>query len=415
MAEHRRVVITGMGAVTDVGMNVPAFWSSLMAGTSGISSIDSFDIDERWTTTIAGCIPDFDPTTVMDARDAKKMDRVSHLGVAAAAEAVAHCGIDFSTGDPYRRGVAIGSGIGGVTTIEEQMHKLHVKGPNRLSPFVVPRLMVNATCGHASLKFNLRGWNMAPATACATGGHAIADAFTQIQRGSVDVVLAGGAEACITKFCVAAFGVMRALSTRNDAPEQASRPFDRDRDGFVMAEGAAIIVLEDLEHAKARDAEIYAEVVGYGITGDAYHIAAPDPNGAGAHMAMKLALADAQLNLDSVGYINAHGTSTPLGDAAEVCAAKALFGDHAAKLAISSTKSMTGHALGAAGGIESIAVIKALHEGALPPTINLENPDEGMDLDFVPNEGRDQQVDVAINNTFGFGGANVSLVFKRWV
>ncbi len=403
-----------MGAVTDVGLDVASFWSSLTSGTSGISAISSFETDDQWPTKIAGAIEGFDPTIAMEARDAKKIDRVSHLGVVAAAEAAEHSGFDFSSGDPYRRGVAIGSGIGGVMTIEEQMFKLAEKGPRRLSPFVVPRLMVNATCGHVSVKYNCRGWNMAPATACATGGHAIADAVTQIQRGTVDVVFAGGAEAAVSKFCIAGFSVMKALSTRNDDPQKASRPFDRDRDGFVLAEGAAVLVLEELEHAKARGAEIYAEVLGYGITGDAYHIAAPDPNGAGAEAAMRAALADAQLSPEAVGYINAHGTSTPLGDVAEVSAAKSLFGDHAKALAISSTKSMTGHALGAAGGIESVAVVKALHEGVLPPTINLENPDEGMDLDFVPNEARDQQVDVAINNTFGFGGANVSLVFKRF-
>jgi 3-oxoacyl-[acyl-carrier-protein] synthase II len=415
MRQVRRVVVTGHGAVTNIGLDVEAFWASLMAGRSGISTIDAFAYDDQWATTIAGQVRGFDPSLAMGVRDSKKVDRVAQLGVAAATEAVTHCGFDFANGDPYRQGVAIGSGIGGIMTIEEQIIRLDAKGPRRLTPFVVPRLMVNATTGHTSIKFNLKGWNMAPATACATGGHAIADAFTQIQRGTVDLVLAGGSEAAVSRLCIAAFGVMKALSTRNDEPHRASRPFDVDRDGFVLAEGAAVLVLEELEHAKARGADILAEVVGFGITGDAFHIAAPDPEGAGAHMAMKIALNDAGLNPDSVGYINAHGTSTPLGDVAEVSAAKALFGDHAYKLAMSSTKSMTGHALGAAGGIESVAVIQALRTGVLPPTINLDTPDEGMDLDFVANEPQERQVDIALNNTFGFGGANVSLVFKRWV
>ncbi|MCH2136896.1 MAG: beta-ketoacyl-ACP synthase II [Phycisphaerales bacterium] len=414
MSQNRRVVVTGLGAVTGIGLDVSTFWSSLQEGRSGVSPIDAFETDEQWSTTIAGQVHGFDPTSCMDPREAKKVDRVAHLGVAAATQAAEHCGIDFGSGDPWRRGVAIGSGIGGILTIEEQYLRLLEKGPRRLTPFVVPRLMVNATAGHTSIKYALKGWNMAPATACATGGHAIADAVTQIQRGAVDVVLAGGSEASVSKLCIAAFGVMKALSTRNEEPERASRPFDLDRDGFVMSEGAAVLVLEELEHAKARGAEIYAEILGYGITGDAHHIAAPDPEGAGAHMAMKLALEDAGVAPEQVDYINAHGTSTPLGDVAEVSAAKALFGDHAYKLAMSSTKSMTGHALGAAGGIESVAVVKALCDGVLPPTINLDTPDPELDLDFVPNEARACDIDIALNNTFGFGGANVSLVFKRW-
>jgi 3-oxoacyl-[acyl-carrier-protein] synthase II len=274
--------------------------------------------------------------------------------------------------------------------------------------------MVNATAGTVSIRLNLRGCNSAVATACATGGHALADAFMMIQRGMADVMLAGGAEAAVSSLCIAAFGAMKALSTRNDDPTAASRPFDRDRDGFVLAEGAAVLMLEDLEHARGRGARIYAELVGFGITGDAHHIAAPEPDGTGAGKAMEFALACAGLNVDDVGYINAHGTSTPLGDSAEVVAVKRVFGEHARVLAMSSTKSMTGHALGAAGGIESVACVKALHEGMLPPTINLENPGEGMDLDFVAGEAVDRQVEVALNNTFGFGGHNVSLVFKRW-
>ena len=279
---------------------------------------------------------------------------------------------------------------------------------------MVPRLMVNATAGQVSIRLNLRGTNMSPATACATGGHALADAMAMIQRGAADVMLAGGSEAAVSKLCIAAFSAMRALSVRNDEPTKASRPFDRDRDGFVLSEGASVLVLEELEHARARGADIYAEIIGFGITGDAHHIAAPDPEGTGAGEAMRLSLVDAQVDPNDVGYINAHGTSTPLGDSAEVAAVKRVFGQHAQSLAISSTKSMTGHALGAAGGIESVATVLALHHGVIPPTINLDNPDEGMDLDFVPNEARVSQVDVAVNNTFGFGGHNVSLVFRRW-
>ena len=413
-AEERRVVVTGLGAVTDLGVGAGALWSGLCESCSGISTITAFEHDDDWSTIIAGEASDFDPESVMSAPDARKADRACQFGMSAAVEAAADSGIDFDSGDPYRRGVAIGSGIGGILTIESQYERLLQKGPRRLSPFVVPKLMVNATAGQVSIRLNLRGCNTAVATACATGGHAMADASMMIQRGMADVMLAGGCEAAVSKLCIAAFSAMKALSTRNDSPETASRPFDRDRDGFVLAEGAAVLVLEELEHAKARDARIYAELLGFGITGDAHHIAAPDPEGTGAGKALEFALASSGLNPEQVGYINAHGTSTPLGDSAEVTAVKRVFGDHAASLAISSTKSMTGHALGAAGGIESVASVLALHHGVLPPTINLDNPDEGMDLDFVPHVAREKQVDAVINNTFGFGGHNVSLVFKRW-
>ena len=413
-AEERRVVVTGLGAVTDLGVGAGALWSGLCESCSGISTITAFEHDDDWSTIIAGEASDFDPESVMSAPDARKADRACQFGMSAAVEAAADSGIDFDSGDPYRRGVAIGSGIGGILTIESQYERLLQKGPRRLSPFVVPKLMVNATAGQVSIRLNLRGCNTAVATACATGGHALADASMMIQRGMADVMLAGGCEAAVSKLCIAAFSAMKALSTRNDSPETASRPFDRDRDGFVLAEGAAVLVLEELEHAKARDARIYAELLGFGITGDAHHIAAPDPEGTGAGKALEFALASSGLNPEQVGYINAHGTSTPLGDSAKVTAVKRVFGDHAASLAISSTKSMTGHALGAAGGIESVASVLALHHGVLPPTINLDNPDEGMDLDFVPHVAREKQVDAVINNTFGFGGHNVSLVFKRW-
>ena len=320
-------------------------------------------------------------------------------------------------GRPYRahgrRGVAIGSGIGGIITIEIGYGKLLHTGPRKINPSTVPKLMVNACAGNVSIRHQLQGANIATATACATGGHAIGAAFQMIQRGDADVMLAGGTEAAVSSLCIGAFSTMKALSTRNDDPQGASRPFDQDRDGFVLAEGAAVLVLEEYEHARARGAEILAEIVGYASSGDAHHIAAPDETGLGARNAMSWALKDAELEPEQIGYINAHGTSTPLGDAAEVNAVKAVFGDHARKLAMSSTKSMTGHALGAAGGIESVAVVQALRTGNLPPTINLEAPDEEFDLDFVANEAQDRPVDYAINNSFGFGGHNVSLILKR--
>jgi 3-oxoacyl-[acyl-carrier-protein] synthase II len=327
---------------------------------------------------------------------------------------VADSGIDFSKGDPYRYGVAIGSGIGGIDTIETSLQKLFDKGPRSVSPFVVPKLMVNALAGNVSIRFGLKGANIATATACATGSHAIGAAYHMIQRGDADAIVAGGSEGAVTRLCVGSFAAMKALSTRNDAPTKASRPFDKDRDGFVLAEGAGIVVLEELEHAKARGARIYAELTGFGVTGDASHIAAPDDEGRGARKAMEFAMRDAGINPTDIGYINAHGTSTPLGDKAEVMAVKALFGDHARKLAMSSTKSVTGHTLGGAGAIEAVATIKAICEGVLPPTINLDEPDEGFDLDFVANVAQERTVDHAINNSFGFGGHNTSMILSRF-
>lgn len=411
---RRRVVVTGLGIVSPVGNDVASAWSTLTAGRSGISRITAFEQDEEWTVTIAGEVRGWDATAVIDPRELKRMDRFCALGIAAAAEAARDSGIDFNSGDMERRGVAIGSGIGGILTIEEGHTKLLKTGPRKISPFTVPRLMANACAGNVSIRFNLQGANTCTATACATGGHAIGAAFHLIQRGDADVMMAGGTEAAVSPLCIGSFAVMKALSTRNDAPEKASRPFDRDRDGFVLSEGAAILVLEELEQAKARGARIHAEVIGFGSTGDASHIAAPDENGSGAYRAMKVALADARVNLDQVDYINAHGTSTPLGDAAEVRAVMRLFGDHAERLAMSSTKSMTGHALGAAGGMESVATVLALRDGVMPPTINHEHPDEGFTLNFVPNQAQERPIRHAINNSFGFGGHNVSLVFRRW-
>jgi 3-oxoacyl-[acyl-carrier-protein] synthase II len=408
----RRVVVTGLGAVSDIGLSASAMWEAMKAGRSGIGPIEAFEQSADWTVRFAGEAKDFECTCV-DGREQKRMDRFCLLGMQAAEEAARNCGIDFQSGDPYRRGVIIGSGIGGIITIEEGYAKLLKTGPGRISPFTVPRLMVNACAGNVSIRHNLKGVNSSTATACATSGHAIGHAYHFIQRGDADVILAGGSEAAVSSLCVGSFAAMKALSTRNDDPQRASRPFDRDRDGFVLAEGAAVLVLEEYEHAKARGATIYAEVAGFGVCGDAYHIAAPDEQGTGAHHAMRMALRDAQINPEEIGYINAHGTSTPLGDAAEVAAVKRLFGDHAKRLSMSSTKSMTGHCLGAAGGIESVATIMALRESILPPTINLDHPDDGFDLDFVPHTAKSKAVQYAINNTFGFGGHNVSLVFKR--
>jgi len=410
----RRVVVTGLGAVTDLGTDVASTWEGMMSGRSGIGPITAFEQDDEWTTRFAGEVSDFDPSKIIDVREAKRMDRASLLGLVAAEEAATDSGIDFETGDPDRRGVAIGSGIGGIITIEVGLLKLERTSPKKISPFTVPKLMVNACAGNVSIRHGLRGANIATATACATGGHSIGAAFQLIQRGDADVMFAGGTEAAVSRLCIGSFGTMKALSTRNDDPERASRPFDRDRDGFVLAEGAAVLILEDLESAKARGAKIYGEILGYATSGDAHHIAAPEESGIGATKAMTWALKDAGINTTDVGYINAHGTSTPLGDAAEVYAVKSVFGEHANNLAMSSTKSMTGHALGAAGGIESVAVIRALQDGVLPPTINLENPDDGFDLDFVANEAREEPIQYAVNNSFGFGGHNVSLVFSRY-
>ena len=412
----RRVVVTGLGAVTDVGLDVPTFWKSLLDGASGIGPITSFPQTNDWSTRFGGEVRGFDPEKHMgvDGREAKRMDRFCLYGLGAAVEAARDCGIDFATGDFERRGVAIGSGIGGIDTIEANHTRLTEGGPRKVSPFVVPRLMVNACAGQASIRFNLQGVNIATATACATGSHAIGAAFHMIQRGDADVMLAGGAEGAIGPVAVSAFSAMKALSTRNEEPTKASRPFDKDRDGFVLAEGAAVVVLEELEHARKRGARIYAEVMGYGCSGDAYHIAAPDDQGSGAFRSMRMALREAELNPDQIAYINAHGTSTPLGDKAEVVAVKRLFGDHAHKLAMSSTKSVTGHALGAAGGIESVATVLAIVNDTLPPTINLDNPDEGMDLNFVPHTPQKRKTDFAINNSFGFGGHNTSLIFGRF-
>lgn len=411
---HRRVVVTGLGVVSNVGIGYAQMWESLRSGKSGIRPITAFEQSDDWTVTIAGEVQDFDASAVVEHREQKRMDRFSLLAMVAAEEAALDCGIDFQSGDPWRRGVVIGSGVGGILTIEQGHEKLLRTGPRKISPFIVPKLMVNAAAGNVSIRHNLRGANSSVATACATGGHAIGTAFDLIRDGDAEVMFAGGSEAAVTPLCLGSFAAMKALSTRNDAPEQASRPFDQDRDGFVLSEGAGVIVLEELEHARARGAKIYAEVCGFGTSGDAQHIAAPDENGAGAIAAMRAAMADGEINIDQIDSINAHGTSTPLGDAAEVKAVAGLFGDHARKIGLTSTKSMTGHALGAAGGIESVAVIMSVMNDVVPPTINLDKPDDGFDVvEIVANEAREKTVRYALNNSFGFGGHNVSLVFGK--
>ena len=410
----RRVVITGLGAVTNLGVDVKSTWKALLEGRSGIGPLTAFEQDETWKVNIAGEIRDFDPSPRFDAREAKRVDRTALYAMWTGSEAAEDSGIDFTSGDPFSRGVAIGSGIGGVQTMEEQHTKLVLNGPRKVSPFTVPKLMVNAAAGNLSILLNLRGTNNATATACASGAHSIGSAYHQIQLGHADVMIAGGSEAPVTPLCLGAFAQMKALSTRNDDPTRASRPFDKDRDGFVLSEGCGVVVLEDLEHARARGAEIYAELAGCGITGDASHIAAPDPEGTGAHEAMRRALAEAQMDTSDIDYINAHGTSTPLGDAAEVSAVTRLFAGNTDNLLVSSTKSATGHTLGAAGGLETIFTILAIKENTAPATINLDQPDEGFDLDFVANEPRQTPIHAAINNTFGFGGHNVSLLLRAY-
>jgi 3-oxoacyl-[acyl-carrier-protein] synthase II len=411
--DRRRVVITGAGAVTPVGNTAEEFWASLLAGRSGIGPITRFD-PSKMPTRIAGEIKGFDPLTYIDKKDDRKFDRFLKYAVACAVMAVEDAGLKTDRVDATRFGVLVGSGIGGIETLLEQYAILVEKGPDRVSPFFVPMIIVNMASGVISMRFGAKGPNSSVVTACATGNHAIGDATRIIQRGDADVMIAGGSEAIIIPLTIAGFCQMKAMSTRNDDPARASRPFDAERDGFVCGEGGGLVVLESLEHARERDARIYAEVVGYGMTGDAHHMTAPDPEGDGAARAMAAALRDAALEPSSIGYINAHGTSTPYNDKFETIAIKRVFGDHARKLAVSSTKSMTGHLLGAAGGIEAIATAFALHHGVLPPTINYEKADPDCDLDYIPNQARKQEVEVALSNAFGFGGTNATLAFKKY-
>ncbi|MCW5775722.1 MAG: beta-ketoacyl-ACP synthase II [Phycisphaeraceae bacterium] len=417
-----RIVITGFGAVTNLGADAASTWAGMREGRSGISRIVGEEFapyEAKWTVKIAGQVKDWDPTSVLDAREVKRLDRCTVFGLAAAEEAVRHSGIDFAREDGDRCGIVIGSGVGGIGTIEDGLHTLVERGPDRLSPFTVPKLMVNAVAGNASIRYGLRGPASAHATACASSGHAMGDAVRYMRAGLADVMLTGGSEAAVTPLCIGAFMTMRALSTRNDEPERASRPFDVGRDGFVLAEGGAMFVLETEEHARRRGATIHAEVVGFGNSSDASHITAPDAEGSGAARSMRWALEDAGIGPEAIDYVNAHGTSTPLGDKAEVAAVLKVFGDHArrstgGRLLMSSTKSMHGHCLGASGAVETIACIHAVRDGVVAPTINLDHPDESFDVDLVAHEARERRVRYAMNNTFGFGGHNVTLIVGRY-
>jgi 3-oxoacyl-[acyl-carrier-protein] synthase II len=407
------VVVTGLGALTPLGNSADEFWSALTEGRSGIGPITRFDVT-GYPTRIAGELKGFDELKYVDKKDARRLDPYLKYAMACAVMAVEDAGLDTGKVDATRFGVLIGSGIGGISTLLEGERTRLEKGFERVSPFVIPMLIVNMAAGLVSMRFGAKGPNSSVVTACATGNHALGDAYRIIQRGEADLMIAGGAEAIIVPLTIAGFCAMKAMSTRNDEPEKASRPFDAGRDGFVCGEGGGIVILEALEHAVRRDARIYGEIIGYGMTGDAHHMTAPDPEGDGAARAMQAALRDAGLAGSDVGYINAHGTSTPYNDKFETMAIKRVFGDHARRLAISSTKSMTGHLLGAAGGIEAIATLLALHHGLLPPTINYETPDPECDLDYVPNQARKQDVEFALSNAFGFGGTNATLAFRAY-
>jgi 3-oxoacyl-[acyl-carrier-protein] synthase II len=410
--QNRRVVITGVGLITPLGNTVQTTWESIVAGRSGISAIDTFDV-QQYPVKFAGLIKNFDAAQYIPPKVVKKMDPFIHYGLAAAEEAIKDSGLNLSVVNMERIGVLIGSGIGGLESIEKQTLVLKEKGPKRITPFFVPMSIINLISGHVSIKYGFKGPNLSIVSACATGVHSIGDSARLIQYGDADCMIAGGAEHCATPLGLAGFAAARALSTRNDAPQKASRPWDRERDGFVLAGGAGVVVLEEYQHAKARGAQIYAEIIGYGMSGDAYHITLPPKGGEGAARCMVNTIKNAGINREEIGYINAHGTSTVPGDKGETDAIKTVFGDYAYKLAISSTKSMIGHALGAAGAIETIFTSLALKNQILPPTINLENPDEGCDLDYVPQEAREAKFDVALNNSFGFGGTNSSLLLKR--
>ncbi|MFS8969080.1 beta-ketoacyl-ACP synthase II [Synechococcus sp. 'PEA 65AY6A-5F PE A'] len=411
---HRRVVITGLGAITPLGNSPGEFWQSLLAGRSGIGPITHFDAS-RHECRIAGEVKGFDPLDYLDRKDVKRTDRFVHLALAATQQALEDAQFRITDLNAEQVGVILGTGIGGIRVLEEQQTIYLQKGPDRCSPFMVPMMIANMAAGHVAIRFGAKGPNSCTVTACASGSNAIGDAFRLIQRGEVQVAITGGTEAAVTPLSVAGFSAMKALSTRNDAPEQACRPFDRDRDGFVMGEGAGILLLEELEHARSRGAKIYAEIVGYGLTCDAHHITNPAPAGEGAARAMRLALKDAGIQPDQVQHINAHATGTPVGDVAEVQAIRAVFGEHAPRLAISATKSMTGHLLGGAGGVATVATALAIHHGWVPPTLNLDNLDpECEGLDFVPHRARQMAVDVALVNAFGFGGHNVTLALRRY-
>lgn len=412
-AELKRVVVTGLGAITPIGNTLAEYWQGLISGRNGIAPITLFD-PAKHDCRIAGEVKGFDPHVYLDRKDAKRMDRFSQFGVSASKQAIADAGFVINDLNAEQVGVVIGTGIGGLKVLEDQQEIYLTRGPDRCSPFMIPMMIANMAAGLTAIHTGAKGPNTCTVTACAAGSNAIGDAFRLVQRGYAQAMICGGTEAAVTPLSLAGFAACRALSTRNDDPARACRPFDSGRDGFVMGEGAGILILEELEHALSRGAKIYAEIVGYGMTCDAYHMTSPVPGGEGAARAIQLALKDAGVMPEQVSYINAHGTSTPANDSTETAAIKTAIGEHAHQVAISSTKSMTGHLLGGSGGIEGVATVLAVANDQVPPTINLENPDPACDLDYVPNQSRKQPVEVALSNSFGFGGHNVTLVFKKY-
>ena len=411
---ERRVVITGMGVISPVGSSLDSAWNAIQNGQSGIGLITGFDT-ENYPAKIGGEVSGFEIENYLNSKEIRKLDPFVHLGIAAGMDAIADSGIEFSGELSERSGLIIGSGIGGLGSIEKNTLLLEKNGsPRRIFPFFIPGSIINMIAGELSIRYDIKGPNLALVTACTTGTHSIGLAVRSIQHGETDVMVAGGAESAMTELGLGGFGAMRALSTRNDDPQSASRPWDAERDGFVMGNGAGVVVLEELEHAQKRGAKIYAEVIGFGMSGDAYHMTSPPESGDGAKRCMQAALRDAKLNPEDIDYINAHGTSTPVGDKAETDAVKGCFGEHAYKLAVSSTKSMTGHLLGAAGSVETIISALALRDQVIPPTINYQNPDPNCDLDYVPNTAREMKVDTIMNNSFGFGGTNGTLILKRF-
>jgi len=411
---NRRVVVTGMGMLSPVGNSVEESWKNILAGKSGVETITSFDAS-AFATTFSASVKNFDVTSIMSAKDARKMDSFIHYGIAAAIEAIEDSGLETTEENAHRIGVSIGSGIGGLNTIEANYEKYSSadNNPRKISPFIIPATIINMISGNLSIRYGYKGPNYAITTACATATHSIGDAARMIEHGDADVMITGGAENATSILGLGGFAAARALSSRNDDPSTASRPWDKDRDGFVLGDGAGVMVIEEYEHAKARGAKIYAEVLGFGMSGDAYHMTTPSVGGEGASRCMNNAINDAGINPTDVDYVNAHGTSTPAGDIVEVQAAKLTFGDHAKKLAMSSTKSMTGHLLGAAGGIEAIFSVLSIKDQVAPPTINIFNVDEGCDLNFVPDTPQEMKIDVAVSNSFGFGGTNGTLVFRK--
>ena len=412
--QNKRIVVTGIGVISPVGVGKTNYWNSLVSGVSGVGRITHFD-PTGFDVQIAAEVKGFDVTNWIDRKESRRMDRFVHFGVAAALDAIEDAGLKITPANAERVGVLVGSGIGGLQTLEDQVKVLIQNGPSKISPFLIPMMIADMASGHISIITGAKGPNSTVVTACATGAHALGDSLEIIRRGAADVMICGGTEAAVTQIGVAGFGNMKAMTSKfNDNPTKASRPFEAGRDGFVIGEGAGVVVLESLEHAEARGAHIYCELGGYGMSGDAYHMTQPAAGGEGVARAMIAALKDADVQPEMVGYINAHGTSTPLNDKNETAALKTVFGDYAYKLAVSSTKSMTGHLLGGAGGIEAIAAALAIHSGVLPPTINYDNPDPDCDLDYIPNVARNQQVDVAVSNNSGFGGHNAVIVMKRY-